>query len=602
MNKTLKYSCMFFAVVLALGGLGAWYAASSIDPIQLTKLLSSTVKASTGRDLRISGPVRLSIFPSIGVKAEQVSLSNASWASDSQMLSVKQIELDVKLFPLFAKRVEVSKINLAGLEVHLQTNQLGLGNWDLASPASTATKSGSTTSDRLASADEESNLVGIESIQITDARITYQSGNSPQKVITIPQLSIKGEGSKTAVLLDLQYADYKLGLNGKTSSLRQAIMDWDQSPVNMNLDLTLNLNGKSLDIGGKIDKTPKALTQFDIKLESKSFDFLPLAAGAAASGSQKPAASSKPASAQGRYFFSDQALPLNLLPSANGKVEFKIAQLGVPAQAPLKNVYANIVFKEDRLDINDLKFEVGKGQANAQISLSQLHSAAPHISLKGLAKNFTLEQIVVSRDSSAQMSGGDAQIAVNLSGKGNSLHQIVGGANGVAQMTVGKARLDSKLLNTAGDLAVTILNTLNPMRKTSSQTILECAVIYLPVSNGIVNVNDSVGVETDKLNIVLSGTVNLNNEVINLNINPHDKTGLTTGVDLGGLVKLEGTLQNPKAGVSKEGVVNSAVTIGLGFLTGGISIAAENAKSLTTKRQPCKNALHPWADIYPGSN
>lgn len=593
---------MFFAVVLALGGLGAWYAASSIDPIQLTKLLSSTVKASTGRDLRISGPVRLSIFPSIGVKAEQVSLSNASWASDSQMLSVKQIELDVKLFPLFAKRVEVSKINLAGLEVHLQTNQLGLGNWDLASPASTATKSGSTTSDRLASADEESNLVGIESIQITDARITYQSGNSPQKVITIPQLSIKGEGSKTAVLLDLQYADYKLGLKGKTSSLRQAIMDWDQSPVNMNLDLTLNLNGKSLDIGGKIDKTPKALTQFDIKLESKSFDLLPLAAGAAASGSQKPAASSKPASTQGRYFFSDQALPLNLLPSANGKIEFKIAQLGVPAQAPLKNVYANIVFKEDRLDINDLKFEVGKGQANAQISLSQLHSAAPHISLKGLAKNFTLEQIVVSRDSSAQMSGGDAQIAVNLSGKGNSLHQIVGGANGVAQMTVGKARLDSKLLNTAGDLAVTILNTLNPMRKTSSQTILECAVIYLPVSNGIVNVNDSVGVETDKLNIVLSGTVNLNNEVINLNINPHDKTGLTTGVDLGGLVKLEGTLQNPKAGVSKEGVVNSAVTIGLGFLTGGISIAAENAKSLTTKRQPCKNALHPWADIYPGSN
>jgi hypothetical protein len=71
---------------------------------------------------------------------------------------------------------------------------------------------------------------------------------------------------------------------------------------------------------------------------------------------------------------------------------------------------------------------------------------------------------------------------------------------------------------------------------------------------------------------------------------------------LGGLVKLEGTLQNPKAGVSKEGVVNSAVTIGLGFLTGGISIAAENAKSLTTKRQPCKNALHPWTDIYPGSN
>ena len=593
---------MIFAAVLALGGLGAWYAASSIDPIQLTKLLGSTVKAATGRDLKISGPVRLSIFPSIGVKAEQVSLSNASWASDPQMLSVKQIELEVKLFPLFAKRVEVSKINLDGLEAHLQTNQAGLANWDLMSPVSATTKSDSTTIDSSVNADDTSNLVAIESIQIADAHITYQSGTSPKKVITIPQLSIKGEGSKTAVSLDLQYADYKLGLKGKTSSLRQAIMDWDQSPVNMNLDLTLNLNGKSLEIGGKIDKSPKSLPQFDIQLESKSFDLLPLAAGAAASSSQKSAASSRPASAQGRYFFSDQALPFNLLPSANGKIEFKIAQLGLPDQAPLKNVYANMVFKGDRLDINDLKFEVGRGQANAQISLSQLHSATPHISLKGLAKNFTLEQIVVSRDSSAQMSGGDAQIAVNLSGKGNSLHQIVGGANGVAQMTVGKARLDSKLLNTAGDLAVTIMNTLNPMRKTSSQTILECAVIYLPVSNGMVNVNDSVGVETDKLNIVLSGTVNLNNEVINLNINPHDKTGLTSGVELGSLVKLEGSLQNPKAGVNKEGVVSSAVTIGLGFLTGGISLAADNAKSLATKRQPCKNALHSWTDIYPGSN
>jgi uncharacterized protein involved in outer membrane biogenesis len=200
------------------------------------------------------------------------------------------------------------------------------------------------------------------------------------------------------------------------------------------------------------------------------------------------------------------------------------------------------------------------------------------------------------------MSGGDAQIALNLSGRGKSLHQIVGAANGAAQMTVGNARIDSKLLNAAGDLAVTIMDSLNPMRKQSNQTILECAVAYLPVINGMVNVKDSVGVETDKLDIFLSGTVNLNSEAINLKIDPHQRSGLTTGLDLGSLVQLEGTLQNPKAGINKEGVVNSAVSIGLGFLTGGISIAAENAKSMSTKRQPCKTAMHSWADIYPGSN
>jgi len=35
----------------------------------------------------------------------------------------------------------------------------------------------------------------------------------------------------------------------------------------------------------------------------------------------------------------------------------------------------------------------------------------------------------------------------------------------------------------------------------------------------------------------------------------------------------------------------------LGFLTGGASILAENAKSIATKSDPCKTAFHPWDDI-----
>ncbi len=600
MSKAFKITFIVLAAVLALAGLGIWYAASSINPAQLTQLLSSSVKEATGRDLKITGPVSLDIFPSIGVKAEQVSLSNASWASDAQMIFLKQIELEVKLFPLISGNVEISSINLVGLEAHLQTNKAGQSNWDLTSPASAANSNATSSSSQAAS--DSSSFIAIETVRISDAHVTYQDGSGSTKVIEVPKLSLTGGGGKTVVLLDLQYGNYKVGLKGKTGSLRQAIIDWDQSPVKMNVDLTLTLNGKSLDITGKIDKAPKVLPQFGIKLESKSFDLIPLAAASVASSGGKPVAAAKPASSQGNYFFSNEPLPFDVLPNANGKIALDIVQLGLPNQTPLKDFAGTIAFKGDRIDINDLKFELGKGQAQAQISLSQISTGSPNVSMKALAKGFTLEQVVVSGDSNAKVSGGDTQIAFNLSGKGKSLHQIVGSSNGAAQMTVGKARIDSKLLNAAGDLAVTIMDTLNPMRKQSNQTILECAVAYLPMSNGMVNVNDSVGVETDRLNIVLSGTVNLNTEAINLKIDPHQKSGFTTGVDLGGLVKLEGTLQNPKAGINKEGVVNSAVSIGLGFLTGGISLAAENAKSMSTKRQPCKTAMHSWADIYPGSN
>ena len=601
MSKTLKIILITFSAVLALGGLGAWYAASSINPTQLTQLLSSAVKDATGRDLKIAGPVSLSIFPSIGVKAEQVTLSNASWANQPQMLALKQIELEVKLLPLLTGDVEISSINLAGLDAHLQTNQAGQSNWDL-SPPITAGNSKSTSNAPPQASSNDNTFMAIEAIRVSDARISYQDGNNPVKMVEIPKLSLMATGSKTAILLDLQYANYKLGLKGNMGSLRQAIVDWDQNPVKTNLDLTLTLNGKSLDIKGKIDKEPKVLPQFNIKLESKSFDLAPLAAASLVSTAGKSAVAVKPTSAQSRYFFSDDPLPFNLLPNANGSIALNMNELKLPNQTSLKDVSGTIAFKGDRIDINDLKFELGKGQAQAQISLSQISGATPAASMKMFAKGFTLEQVVISSDSSAKVSGGDVQIALNLSGRGKSLHQLAGTANGAAQMTVGNARIDSKLLNAAGDLAVTIMDSLNPMRKKSNQTLLECAVAYLPVTNGMVNVKDSVGVETDKLNIVLSGTVNLNSEAINLKIDPHQKSGLTTGLDLGSLVQLEGTLQNPKAGINKEGVVNSAVSIGLGFLTGGISIAAENAKSMSAKRQPCKTAMHSWADIYPESN
>jgi uncharacterized protein involved in outer membrane biogenesis len=598
MSKTFKIILVIFATVLALSGLGAWYATSSINPTQLTQLLSSAVKDATGRDLKIAGPVSLNLFPSIGVKAEQVTLSNASWASQSQMLALKHIELEVKLFPLFLGNVEISSIHLAGLDTHLETNKSGQGNWNLSPPVSVA--NAKDTPPQASS--DDSTFVAIENIHISDARISYQDGNRPVKLIEVPKLSLTGGGGKTTILLDLQYANYKVGLKGKVGSLRQTLMDWDQSPVKTNLDLILTLNGNSLDISGKIDKAPKVMPQFDIQLDSKSFDLVPLAAASLAPSAGKSTVAVKPADSQNQYFFSDDPLPFDLLPNANGKIALKITQLSLPNKTLIRDVKGSIAFKGDRIDVNDLKFELGKGQAQAQISLAQVGSNAPAVSMKALAKGFTLEQVLVSSNSSAKMSGGDTQIAFNLSGKGKSLHQIVGAANGTAQMTVGNARIDSDLLNAAGDLAVTIMDTLNPMRQQSNQTILECAVAYLPVSNGMVNIKDSIGVETDKLDITLSGTLNLNTEAINLKIDPHQRSGIITGINLGSLVQLEGTLQNPKTGINKEGVVNSAVSIGLGILTAGMSIAAENAKSISTKRQPCKTAMHSWADIYPQAN
>ncbi len=602
MNKVLKISLIAFIACLATAGLGAWYAASFINPTQLTKLLSSTVKDATGRELQITGPVSLNLFPSIGVKAEQVSLSNATWASNPNMLTFKQIELDIRLFPLLKGSVEISRIGIKGLEANLQTNKSGEGNWNLTPPVLTSNGSATQTSVNTASNDStDSTFVSIKTMDIVDAIIRYQDGNQAAKVIHLPKLSLGGAEGKSTIFLDLQYEKYSLNIKGTTGSLRNAYFAWNQSPVRMDLDLDLTLNGKTLAIKGDIDKKPQVLPTFNIQLNSKSFDLAPLAGSAAIAGKAGGASPAAPHKPQGHYFFSDEKLPFDLLPLADGVIGLNIAELGIPGQAPFTNFKTTLQFKKNNIDANDLSFNVGKGSALAQISIAGFDGSAPKVSIKGLAKDFSLEQIVASADSSAKVSGGATHVAWNLLGSGVSPHQLVSRANGAIQISVGQGKLDSKFINKGGDFVVTVFDAINPMRKQSNQTILECAVAYLPVNNGMINIQDSVGAETDRLDITLSGSINLANEALNISINPREKSGLTTGLDLGGLVKIQGTLQNPKAGVNKEGVVNSAVSIGLGFLTGGISIAAENAKSLATKSQPCKTALHSWSDIYSAS-
>jgi hypothetical protein len=161
--------------------------------------------------------------------------------------------------------------------------------------------------------------------------------------------------------------------------------------------------------------------------------------------------------------------------------------------------------------------------------------------------------------------------------------------------------MDTNFLSNAGNFVITVLDAMNPLRKKSSQTTLECAVAYLPITNGQVNIAKTVGLETDRLNAVMAGSINLKTEAVDLIIDPQEKSGITTGLDLAGLAKVGGTLTDPKAMINQAGVINSAVSIGLGILTGGASILAENARSMSSKGHPCRDALHPWSDIYPGA-
>jgi AsmA family protein len=601
MNKQVSILLTIAATAILFIGAGVWYASTLVNPAALTALIQSSIKEASGRDVIIAGPVRLSIFPVIGVVAEQVSMSNAPWASERQMVKLQRIDLDIKLSPLLKRKIEIGHIKLSGLELYLQTQKDGLGNW-VFTPSMTSANFNSAGDSGVTDFGGGA-LNSPEEITITDARIHFQNAGEFERIYEMPKLSLVRSWDETNVELDLKANRWTLGVKGRMTDLYKLINDWGIKPVTMDTNFTVHFNGKPLLLAGTASKVPGQLPRIDFSLSSKSFDAIPLVGAAVVASNRGSETSVKTAPVSSSpYLFSAQPIAFNLLPQVNGKIAVQIGELVLPDRLPLKNVDASFLFHGDAIDLQKMTFQLGSGLAEVKGVLSQLKGSAPTVTLQGYAKNFTLGNLLQSMDAKYKATGGPMKVAFNLKGSGLSVHQLLGNSSGKVQLTVGQATMGSNFLNNGGDFIVTLLDAVNPLRNRTSQTTLECVVAYLPVSNGQISIAKSVGVQTDRLNVVLSGGLNLKTEQVDLSIAPREKSGLSTGLDLGGLVKLQGTLMQPKATINKEGVVNSAISIGLGILTGGATIVAENAKSIATKVQPCADALHPWADIYPGMN
>ncbi|CAM3790237.1 AsmA family protein [Polynucleobacter brandtiae] len=605
-KANIIFSILGLLVLLVV--MGIWYASSLVNPTQLAVLLTSSVKTATGRDLRISGPIKLQFFPGIAVSAEQLTLSNTAWGSQSDFLTLDQISLNIKLLPLLSKRVDIDSIELKGLDLFLQKNRSGQANWVMGSQSPFATNLASDRQDEAPAS--ENSLTSVANIMIANANVHYLDPTGLSSIYQVQRLSLTKDGSKTLVAIDMKYKELALEVRGKTDSVSELMQHWNVSPIQFALDLNVGVNGKSILIQGNVAKNPKTLPLINLAVNSAAVDW-PSSNAIGKPPAQQPtrlsAQNLKAASAESvqhspaTYFFSDAKLPLDLLPQAKGKISIGIIKLGLPGRQPIENLNATIQVDGSQIAVPQLTFVLGQGQANLVLQLSRLDTASPVVTAKGVTTNFTLESLMARLDPSSKVSGGKMRLAFNLQSTGMSAHQMASNASGKIQIRIDQAKTDSLFLNSGGDFVVTLLGAINPLHKKSNQNTIECAVAYIPISQGQLNIANTVGMETDRLNVLLGGTINLKTEAVNLMVEPYEKSGLTTGIDLGGLVKIGGTLQNPKPMINQTGVINSAISVGLGFLTGGASILAENALSIGKKGSPCSDALRPWADIYPGA-
>ena len=109
-------------VLIAAGLLAVWWL---VNPNDYKGRIADSVKESTGRDLVLKGDIKLSVFPWVALELGPASLGNPPGFGEEPFLAFNHAAVRVKLLPLLAKRLEIARVELDGLDLRLRKNTQG---------------------------------------------------------------------------------------------------------------------------------------------------------------------------------------------------------------------------------------------------------------------------------------------------------------------------------------------------------------------------------------------------------------------------------------------------------------------------------------------
>ena len=180
MGKPVKIILSVIAASVFLIIIAVFALPFFVDPNNFKPEIAAAVKAKTGRDLDLTGELKLSIFPWLGISTGQMALGNAAGFQEQPFATLEASDIKVKLLPLLTKKIDVSRIVLKGLALHLAKNPQGVNNWDdlTATDATKTTPSASLNNSGKPNAGNALAVFAIGGIVVENARITWDDQRS----------------------------------------------------------------------------------------------------------------------------------------------------------------------------------------------------------------------------------------------------------------------------------------------------------------------------------------------------------------------------------------------------------------------------------------
>ena len=168
--------------LLALGVGAATFFIMSPPSDYIRREIIARVKAETGRDLTIAGGTSFTIFPSLGLRLSDVSLSAPPSMGGEPLVKAANFDVGVQLLPLLRQEIVVHRLELNEPMFSLRVDAEGRKSWDMAGislPVRFAQDSHGTGLGDLiiapaaAAESREAAALSLDDIRITDGAVRY---------------------------------------------------------------------------------------------------------------------------------------------------------------------------------------------------------------------------------------------------------------------------------------------------------------------------------------------------------------------------------------------------------------------------------------------
>ena len=413
--------------------------------------------------------------------------------------------------------------------------------------------------------------------------------------------SLQAEAGKIRILMDGEFAPGKPGMVFTINLAAESLANMNEfsgtqlpdiKPLSMTAKLSdkesgYQLNDIKLQLGNS-DLAGKAVLNIKGKrpaltaaINSNLVDLTPFA------GDKKQDVSQPTKKAK---VFPADPLPFENLKIADLNMDIKAKQVKT-SDLNMDNVYIMFSLVNGKLAVKPLNAGIAGGTLAMQMNLDASNGKSGTLDTSLDIKNLEPSALPDLKD---EISGGKTDVILKARGTGNSVAAIMAGLNGNLLMKMGPGILKSSSATAASsDVFISTYQLLYPGAKGSKDTEIQCGVVGFDIKDGIATTNKGIAFATNKMNIVGSGIVDLKTEKLDIGINPQAREGVgISPAQLAELVRLGGTLAEPRAVPDTMAAFKTAAAAGTAVATGGLSLLAQGLfDKSTADTDPCATAL-----------